>query len=120
MMPGDQQQREKKLYLDFVLSEAKPAPPPKGLRKLQDLAGVRFFKLVAVGHVQGSGNEFDGIRWRLLCRCGSKRTVHASAVDLISGRVRDCGCAKQWTRRKRKERRRTDARNFACYKGGVT
>jgi hypothetical protein len=105
-MPSDQQQRERQIYLDFLRTNEKPVPPPKGLRKLQDLTGIVFHKLVVIGNVRGEGTFIGGIRWRLRCLCCSKRTVEAYATDLITGRVTDCGCSQEWARRKRKQRRR--------------
>jgi hypothetical protein len=106
MMLTADQQREKQIYRDFLTTNTKPVPPPTGLRKFQDLTGIAFHKLVVIGHVEGAGSMFDGLRWRLRCLCGSKRVIEAYSTGLISGQVTDCGCAKGWASRKRKQRRR--------------
>lgn len=56
-------------------------------RKLGDLAGKRFGRLVAVS-VSGSGKA--GVEWLCCCDCGNTRIVPASA--LTRGRATSCGC----------------------------
>jgi hypothetical protein len=57
-------------------------------RKIIDLSGQRFGRLIAVEPIEkrSGGN----VVWRCLCYCGNEIFVNAS--NLKSGRTRSCGC----------------------------
>lgn len=61
-------------------------------RKL-DLSGQRFGKLTAVKEIS-RGRQ--GVRWECLCECN--KTATPTRSDLLSGRIRSCGCYKWYTK----------------------
>lgn len=62
-------------------------------RKMIDLSGKRFGKLVAIS-IDHTGN-YKRTYWNCVCDCGGKRIV--SGDHLRSGDVTDCGCFRMHT-----------------------
>lgn len=67
------------------------------MRKIVDLAGQRFGRLVAI---KDSGQRTDGkVVW--LCRCDCGQTCDARSRSLIYGEKRSCGCLRRELNRTR-------------------
>ncbi len=49
--------------------------------------------------------ETDSRKWEVRCSCGSHKTIRGN--DLERGVSRSCGCLRRWTKRKRKDKVRT-------------
>jgi hypothetical protein len=105
-----QDEAERRIWIDFLLSYEKPVKPRAEIHKSQDLTGERFGKLVAIGRVSGEATYSDGLRWRCRCICGGAREAWGSA--LVRGIATDCGCRERWVKLRRRARRRKDRRDF--------
>jgi len=60
----------------------------KGGYKRQDLTGQKFGMLTIIA--QGERDRTNHIQWQSRCDCGNERLVRTG--DLLSGRVKSCGC----------------------------
>lgn len=58
------------------------------MRKVKDIAGQRFFNLVARQHV--GSDKTGNAKWLCKCDCGNKTTVIGR--DLCNGHTKSCGC----------------------------
>ena len=63
-----------------------------GKSNLIDITGQKFNKLTAIKPV-GSA-EYGGVLWECKCDCGNKHIVEYS--NLVSGKVKSCGCLKSY------------------------
>lgn len=69
----------------------------RGEKRIKDLTGQRFGKLVALERLpEKYGNSY---LWKCQCDCGN--TVNVSASALISGNKKSCGCLKAGNGRNR-------------------
>ena len=83
------------------------------MRKIEDLEGKRFGKLVVVKFIGYKQTKSSGNRsiWECKCDCGNIKNVLRD--NLVSGRTKSCGCLKKenlnnWnnnTKRKYKRKR---------------
>ena len=62
-----------------------------GCSMRDDIEGMRFGKLVAIGY--SSGNKYGGAMWDCKCDCGNITTVRASTLK--DGRTTSCGCVRR-------------------------
>ena len=58
------------------------------MRKLEDMTGNRYDRLVVIGKVPSDG--VNRTKWDCLCDCGKTLTVYTS--NLKAGRTGSCGC----------------------------
>jgi hypothetical protein len=63
------------------------------MKRQLDLTGQRFGKLVAIKEISRSR---QGVRW--LCQCDCDKTALPTRSDLLSGRIKSCGCYKWYTK----------------------
>jgi hypothetical protein len=63
--------------------------PNRGGKPLMDLAGKRFSRLIVVSF---EGSRRGKTYWRCVCDCG--KTSDVVRGNLISGKVRSCGCSR--------------------------
>ena len=70
-----------------------------------DLTGHTFGKVHVEHHVTGAANT-QGIFWHCRCTCSPYAKLDVWSYDLLSGRVRDCGCTKKARKRKQRQRAR--------------
>jgi hypothetical protein len=66
-------------------------------RRLQDLTGQRFGRLVVIGRTENRGRETV---WNCRCDCGNETSVFATALK--QGLTRSCGCLRAETTSKRR------------------
>lgn len=59
-------------------------------RKIRDLTGQRFGKLVALQFEHHKGRR---LRWNCLCDCGN--TTSVAAIKLVNEEIASCGCARR-------------------------
>lgn len=57
---------------------------------LRDLTGQRFGKLTVIA--RGQNTKSGKATWVCTCDCGKRKEKSVVAYDLISGKVRSCGC----------------------------
>lgn len=62
------------------------------MSKLVNLCGQKFSRLTALYR---SNNLHGRVAWDCLCECGKHKTVTSS--DLVTGKVKSCGCYRQIT-----------------------
>jgi hypothetical protein len=85
-------------FTEFLLNfETLPKAPSTGLRKMSDLTGMIFDKLLPV---ESLDENFFGVKWRCRCLCGGTRDVWSK--NLLRGVVGDCGCRALWKTKKRR------------------
>lgn len=63
-----------------------------------DISGNQYGRFTTIGLAKKeNGMEF----WHVICSCGRKKEIRRS--DLLSGRVKSCGCIRLEIRNKRRE-----------------
>lgn len=77
-----------------------------------DLAGRRFGRW-QVRPVREK--RHTNIYWLCECDCGTKRMVRC--VELLSGRSRSCGCAREWVKQSAAQRQEVHL-DYRCYSPG--
>lgn len=77
--------------------------------KYQDISGMKFGKLTVVK--RGGINKRGRHVWICSCECGG--TKEAEAYDLISGKIKSCGCLAQ---KKNKAKKKTSNRRSRSYR----